>query len=161
MRVIVIGATGHVGTYLIPRLSDLGHHTIAISRGNRKPYIEHPAWREVETLNLDRHEYEADGRFGEKIAGLNPDVVIDMICFNRDSAQHLVDSLRKKVQLLITCGTIWIHGPSITVPTSEEENRRPFGEYGVNKLDMTDYLLREARQHGFPATVLHPGHIVG
>lgn len=161
MRVVVIGATGHVGTYLIPRLSDLGHHIIAISRGNRKPYIEHPAWREVETLNLDRHEYEADGRFGEKVAALSPDVVIDMICFTRDSAQHLVDSLRDKVQLLITCGTIWIHGPSISVPTSEEENRHPFGEYGVHKLQMTDYLLREARQRGFPATVLHPGHIVG
>ncbi len=161
MRVIVIGATGHVGTYLIPRLADLGHHIIAISRGNRKPYLDHPAWREVETLNLDRQEAEANSEFGQQIAALNPDVVIDMICFTRESAQGLVNALQNKVQLLITCGTIWVHGPSISVPTSEEQNRNPFGEYGVDKEDMTDYLLRIARQTGFPVTVLHPGHIVG
>ncbi|HEY3880184.1 MAG TPA: NAD-dependent epimerase/dehydratase family protein [Trebonia sp.] len=37
-RVVVIGATGHIGTYLVPRLVDRGHEVIAISRGARGPY---------------------------------------------------------------------------------------------------------------------------
>ena len=37
-RVIVIGATGHVGTYLVPALVEAGHDVVAISRGVAEPY---------------------------------------------------------------------------------------------------------------------------
>jgi len=43
----------------------------------------------------------------------------------------------------------------------EEQPRRPFGDYGIQKAAIEEYLLGEARRNGFPATVLHPGHIVG
>ncbi len=46
-------------------------------------------------------------------------------------------------------------------PATEEQPRRPFGEYGIQKAAIEAYLLDQARRHGFPATVLHPGHIVG
>jgi nucleoside-diphosphate-sugar epimerase len=32
-RVVVIGATGHVGTYLVPRLVRAGYEVVALSRG--------------------------------------------------------------------------------------------------------------------------------
>ncbi len=32
MKVIVIGGTGHIGTYLIPRLVKAGHDVICVSR---------------------------------------------------------------------------------------------------------------------------------
>ena len=35
-RIVVIGATGHIGTYLVPRLVDGGHEVIAVSRGTRR-----------------------------------------------------------------------------------------------------------------------------
>lgn len=34
MRVVIIGAAGHIGTYLIPMLVDNGYETIAITRKN-------------------------------------------------------------------------------------------------------------------------------
>ena len=43
-RVVVIGATGHIGTYLVPRLVDGGHEVIAVSRGSRGPYRDGPQW---------------------------------------------------------------------------------------------------------------------
>jgi uncharacterized protein YbjT (DUF2867 family) len=43
MRVVVIGATGPVGGYLIPRLVHAGHDVVAISRGRQPPYRPHPA----------------------------------------------------------------------------------------------------------------------
>ena len=60
-RVVVIGATGHIGTYLVPRL----------------------------------------------------EVVIDLICFTAASARQLVEALRPSRPLLVHCGTIWVHGPSM------------------------------------------------
>jgi nucleoside-diphosphate-sugar epimerase len=84
-----------------------------------------------------------------------------MICFTLSSARHLVEALHGQVQHLLHCGTIWVHGPSAAVPTSEEQPRRPFGDYGVKKAEIEAYLLGEARLGRVPATVLHPGHIVG
>src|SRR6185437_3187198 len=46
-RVVVIGATGHIGTYLVPRLVDRGHEVIAVSRGTRGPYQAAPQWDAV------------------------------------------------------------------------------------------------------------------
>jgi nucleoside-diphosphate-sugar epimerase len=35
-RVVVIGATGHIGSYLVPRLVRAGHQVTALSRGTRE-----------------------------------------------------------------------------------------------------------------------------
>lgn len=161
MRTVVIGATGHIGTYLIPRLVALGHEVIAVSRGKTEPYHHKAAWNFVESVNLDRENEEQRGTFGEKIAVLEPDIVIDLICFQKESARHLAEALRGKIQHFLHCGTLWVHGPAEVVPTVESAPKEPFGDYGIHKLEIEKYLLEQARRNGFPATVLHPGHISG
>ena len=161
MRVIVIGATGHVGTYLVPLLVEAGHEVTAVSRGSREPYAPHAAWRQVRTVAIDRTAADQDGSFGRKIAALDPDVVIDMICFTPRSLGLLVEALRGRVGHLLVTGSIWIHGPSTRVPLREEDALDPFGEYGINKLAMARLLEAETRRGGLAATTIHPGHIVG
>src|SRR5580693_10198577 len=80
-RVVVIGATGHIGTYLVPRLVDGGHEVVAVSRGTRGPYRDSPQWDAVTTITADRDAHDAAGVFGARMAELRPDVVIDLICF--------------------------------------------------------------------------------
>ncbi len=160
-RVVVIGGTGHIGSYLVPRLVELEFEVVSVSRQQREPYHTHGAWRRVQQVVIDRAEAEAAGEFGAQIAALKPDIVIDLICFAPESNRSLVEALRGKIQHFLHCGTIWVHGHSKEVPTSEAAPRNPFGEYGLNKAVIEQDLLREAWQHGFPATVLHPGHIVG
>jgi nucleoside-diphosphate-sugar epimerase len=111
-RVVVIGATGHIGSYLVPRLVRGGHEVIAISRGTRGPYHPSPQWDSVTTLTADRDAEDAAATFGARIAALGPDVVIDLICFTAASAGQLVDALRPSRPLLLHCGTIWVHGPA-------------------------------------------------
>lgn len=161
MRVVIIGGSGHVGTYLVPRLVQAGHEVVEVSRGQRAPYHPHAAWQSVRRVALDRDAEAASGTFGQHIRELQPDVVIDMICFTLESARHLAQALGGQIQHFLHCGTIWVHGPSMQVPTTEEQPRRPFGEYGIQKAAIEAYLLGVARREGFPATVLHPGHIVG
>jgi nucleoside-diphosphate-sugar epimerase len=112
-------------------------------------------------LVLDRAAAEAEGSFGGRIAALEADVVIDMICFTLESAQHLVEALRGRVQHFIHCGTVWVYGHNTAVPATEDQPLNPFGEYGTHKAAIETYLLGEARRSGFPATVFRPGHIVG
>lgn len=161
MRVVVIGGSGHIGTYLIPRLVEKGYEVINITRGQSQPYLPHSAWKAVQHISADRESEDQAGTFGQRIRDLKPDIVIDLICFTEASARQLVGALKGQVQHFLHCGTIWIYGHSTQVPATEDQPRRPFGDYGVQKAAIEAYLLGEARSNGFPATLLHPGHIVG
>jgi len=160
-RVVVIGATGHIGTYLVPRLVRAGHDVVAISRGSREPYVPAAEWRRVERVVADRDAEDAAGTFGGRIAALEPDAVVDLVCFTPESAQQLVDALRPTRPLLLHCGTIWVHGRVASVPVTEDDPRTPYGEYGVHKARIEALLHRETRSGGVPSVVLHPGHITG
>jgi nucleoside-diphosphate-sugar epimerase len=160
-RVVVIGATGHIGSYLVPRLVRGGHEVIALSRGAREPYQPSPQWRQVTGVTVDRDAEDAAGTFGGRVAALRPDVVIDLICFTASSAAQLVQALRPARPLLVHCGTIWVHGPARRVPVTEDEPRTGYGEYGTGKVEIEALLHRETLAGGVPCVVLHPGHISG
>jgi nucleoside-diphosphate-sugar epimerase len=160
MRTVVIGATGHIGTWLVPRLVNEGHEVVAVSRGARRPYRDSPEWQSVEHVILDRTAAERDGSFGLAIAALRGDAVVDLICFDLDSATQLVDALRDRIEMFVHCGTLWVHGVPRVRPYDESAKREPFGDYGIRKARIESFLL-EAAAEGFPASVLHPGHITG
>jgi nucleoside-diphosphate-sugar epimerase len=161
MRAVIIGGTGHIGTYLTPRLVEAGLEVVNVSRSERQPYRPHAAWREVRQVVLDRAAEEKTAAFGERIAELDPDIVIDLTCYLLESAQLLMESLRGRISHFLHCGTIWVHGAPMESPTTEEQPREPLEEYGCRKAAIEAYLLNEARRNGFPATVVHPGHLVG
>ena len=48
------------------------------------------------------------------------------------------------MQHFLHTGTIWVHGPSVAVPTTETQPRRPFGEYGIQKAAIEAYLHRRS-----------------
>ena len=157
MRVVVIGGTGHIGTYLVPSLVKAGHDVLVISRGARRPYRDDPAWQGVEMVACDHEAAERDGQFGSVVAGLRPDAVIDLTCFTRDQARQLVEALDG--QHVVQTGSIWSYGASTIVPTTEDAPKHPYGEYGVDKLAVEQYLTGE--QTRVRASVVHPGHICG
>jgi nucleoside-diphosphate-sugar epimerase len=161
MRIVIIGGTGHIGTFLVPRLVDAGHEVIVASRGMRAPYLPHPAWNTVTRIAIDRAAEDAAGTFGARIAAIGADAVVDLICFTPASAQQLVDALEPQGTLLLHCGTIWVHGRSTTVPTTEDLPRHPFGDYGIQKAEIEALLADSTRRGAARAVVLHPGHMVG
>lgn len=162
MRVAVIGATGHVGGYLVPRLVRAGHEVVALSRGTQRPYREDEAWDDVDRRVVDREAADADGSFGGFVADLAADAVIDMICFTPASARSLVDALRGRVGHLVTCSSIWAMGRLRETPGREDDPSEPWGDYGVGKAAVERVLAEEsAREGGLRTTVLRPGHISG
>ncbi|QOD42685.1 NAD-dependent epimerase/dehydratase family protein [Clavibacter zhangzhiyongii] len=161
MRVVVIGATGHIGTFLVPRLVESGHDVVAVSRGTREPYRTSPLWDRVERVRVDRDAEDAAGTFADRIADLAPEVVVDLVCFTPESARHLVEGLRGRVRHLVHIGSIWTHGLSTSLPLREDDPKEPFGDYGVRKAEIERYLIAESRGGGVPSTVVHPGHISG
>lgn len=162
MRIVVIGGSGHIGTFLIPRLVRAGHEVINISRGSRAAYVDYDEWRDVRSVAADREQEDRDGVFAGRVAELHADVVVDLICFTVDSASALLDALRGNSGHLLHCGSIWRYGPSEKLPITEAEGGTPpIGEYGINKHRIAELLKQETAGGGLRTTSLHPGHIVG
>ena len=160
-RIVVIGGSGHVGTYLLPLLVARGHEVVNVSRGKRAPYRDHAAWNAVEQVTVDRKAEEAQGKFGARISGLNGDIVVDMITFELGGAQQLVEALRGKIEHYLFCSSIWVYGHAARVPSVESDPMNAIDAYGINKAKVERWLLQQARRDGFPATCFRPGHIVG
>jgi nucleoside-diphosphate-sugar epimerase len=167
MRVVVIGGTGHVGTFLVPRLVEAGHDVTVASRGKRQPYVPHRAWNEVKPIEIDRDAEDRAGTFGARIAALEADAVVDLICFTPESAHQLVDALKPSQTLLLHCGTMWVHGRRPGAESgrreavTEDMPRHPFGDYGIKKAAIEQLLLDATHRGDARATMLHPGHLVG
>jgi Nucleoside-diphosphate-sugar epimerases len=158
-RVVVIGATGHIGTYLVPRLVRGGHEVIAMSRGTRDPYHASPQWESVTRVTVDRDAEDEAGTFGARVAELRPDVVIDLICSPpplRASSRRL----RPSRPLLIHCGTIWVHGPRCGCRSPRTSRGRPTASTAPARRPSRPCCTRDAgrgRARGRAA----PGHISG
>ena len=154
MNVAVIGGSGHIGSYLTPALVEAGFDTICVSRSQRRPYVDHAAWSQVRHETLDR----AQPDFDQRIAEICADAVIDLTCYTPEAAVSLVQALQGNATRLLHCGTIWIHGVPTEVPVREEQSRNTFGDYGLRKAAIEEYLMG---QTDVPVTILHPGHLVG
>src|SRR5438034_1056214 len=96
-RIVLIGGSGHVGSYLVPALVERGHELVNVSRGRAVPYRPHVAWKAVEHIHVDRTAEESKGTFGSRISGIGADIVIDMISFELEGTQQLVEALRGKI----------------------------------------------------------------
>jgi nucleoside-diphosphate-sugar epimerase len=160
-RIVIIGGSGHVGSYLVPALVEREHEVVNVSRGTASPYRPHPAWKAVERVVVDRKAEEAEGKFGSRIAGLNADIVIDMISFELERTQQLVEALRGRIEHYLFCSSIWVYGHATSVPSTETDPTNAIDTYGINKAKIEDWLLQQARRDSFPATCFRPGHIVG
>jgi len=161
MRIVVVGGTGHVGSFLVPRLVRSGHEVVSLSRGSREPYVVDPAWQQVTRVVADRDAEDAAGTFAGRLRDLDPDVVVDLVCFTVESATQLVEGLRGHVDHMVHCGSIWMHGPSDRLPITEEDGTPPVGEYGTAKAAIARLLTEETAAGGLVTTSLHPGHISG
>ncbi|MBP2628350.1 MAG: NAD-dependent epimerase/dehydratase [Firmicutes bacterium] len=159
MRVLVTGAGGFVGGYLVSALADRGHHIVAggIQDSNCK------LAREIETLNFDITDYQ---RLTKIIGKIKPDAIIHL------AAQSMVQRAWEEPGSTIavnTIGTINLikavteHVPGakiINIGTSEEYgltggNSEPLEEhydclpqnpYAVSKLAAGQIALQLAKK---------------
>jgi nucleoside-diphosphate-sugar epimerase len=160
-RIVIIGGSGHIGSYLAPSLVERGYEVVNVSRGAAKPYRPHYAWSQIEHVAIDRSTEEKIGQFGAKIAGLHPDIVVDLISFDLNSTKHLVEALKGRIEHYLFCSSIWVYGRLFAVPSTEADHPNPIDAYGIGKTESERWLMRQARLMGFPATCFRPGHIVG
>jgi nucleoside-diphosphate-sugar epimerase len=161
VKVLVIGGTGHTGGYLVRDLVAAGHEVVTVSRGRTSPYLEGPFWNAVRRVTLDRREGEQDGRLGELLVEVEPEAVVDITCYEPESAEQLVALLAGKIGHVVHVGTAWVHGEADEIPTPETWRGRPLNDYARKKLAIQDFYLQAFEQAGFPVTIVNPTQITG
>lgn len=160
MKVVVTGACGHIGSYLVPMLVKYGFEVVSVTRGLSKPYVNDISFEKVQKVYLDR-ENEPD--FANKIAELNPDIVVDLINFHIEDTVKIVEALKNtEMSHYLFCSSIWAHGRVESLPANPNSiTKQPLDDYGINKFKSEMYLKEQFRKTGFPATVIMPGQISG
>jgi len=87
MKIAVVGATGFVGSHLVPHLVTAGHRVIAVSRGGRRL----DGWREaVETRAAD----VTDTGLDEALAGA--DAVVHLVAIPRESGGRTFEAVNAR-----------------------------------------------------------------
>ena len=157
MKIIAIGASGHVGSYLVKELVKEGHEVVAVMRGSRVPYgYKQSIWDKVKVVNISRQDlYESD--FIEKE---NADVICDLIAFDLDGVQTIVSKIKNNA-FYVQIGSIWMYENKEYLPVDELHPKNAVQNYGKQKGLIEEFLLNKVKSGELRATVVHPGHVSG
>ena len=165
MNIVLTGASGFIGSYLVKELLDHGHHLITISR--KKDYTI-PGTQTITGDITDPTSLESafDGSIDAVIhnAAFANDYGKDprYYSFNVIGTKHIADLCQKySIPHLLYTSTAGIYGfPNNTIPIKEEDGptSKPFNMYGKTKIE-SERLL--GTYTGFKQTIFRPPMVFG
>ncbi len=166
-KALVFGGSGHCGSYLVPRLVDMGYEVHAVSRGTRDPYtIDMPQWKNVTFHVLDRRNTDDKYAAGNLALEIRPDVICDLISYTKEEIEGLMEPVLEDEALcknlhVVQVGTVWVYEMKYYVPVTEDHPRTTKDAYGVGKAAIEEYLHGLAKAGKIKTSVVFPGHISG
>jgi nucleoside-diphosphate-sugar epimerase len=183
MKILVTGAAGFIGGYLVEELLNAGHHVVGLDNFSKygplhQQSLQHPAYRFVEgdakeAGLLDELMRDADQVVAgaARIGGISyfHEFSYDLLAenerltaavFDAAIAAHSCGALKKinviSSSMVYENATVW--------PTPEGEQRRcapPHSTYGFQKLATEYYAQGAWEQHRLPYTICRPFNCVG
>ena len=154
-KVLVIGARGRIGSFLVNRLVTAGWEVTALSRSERKPYAyKKEVWDSVRSVFMPR-ERLAETDFIEQ-EGF--DAVCDLMCFTPEECEKMVAKL-KRDEFYLQLGSLWTYENKQYLPVDEEHPKNSTEKYGRDKGLVENYVLSLCESGRLAGAVVHPGHI--
>ncbi|RMG41519.1 MAG: NAD-dependent epimerase/dehydratase family protein, partial [Candidatus Dadabacteria bacterium] len=169
-QILVTGATGYTGSYLVKKLVALGANVRALARPSSdrsklkslpvKWYIGQVYDREVlkEAMNGVEYVFHVAAAFREaKISDQQYELV------HVDSTKHIAElaTSEPRFKRLIHTSTMGVHGHIKNPPGSEVSPYAPGDEYQRTKLKAELWLHDYAKANKLPYTVIRPTAIFG
>ena len=149
---MVVGGTGHVGQFMVPKLVDAGLEVIVVGSG-KTPLPENKQWSHVKYLKYNVNE--ADER--STLAEVAPEVVVDM----PGSAWRIYENMKSVSKHIIACGSLWMYGDPKVVPTPEQtQNDCVFEDYQKRYTEILQ-LIDSGQKDGVAFTAIMPPNICG
>lgn len=153
MKIFIIGGTGHVGSYMVPKLVAEGHEVYLGTRGNTK-VRGYSSTEGVQFVTVDSTSRESLA----ELLPYNFDVVIDM----PGSAYNAWCVFSDSVKHIIACGSVWMYGNPAVVPTPEVgQSECPFLGY-ARRFESIKKMCAESGKDGKALfTAIMPPNICG
>jgi nucleoside-diphosphate-sugar epimerase len=160
VKVLVTGGNRYIGLDLVFELARRGHD-VTVVNSHVAPLPEG-----ARRIHADRR---IPGEFEKALAPLRDefDAVFDNTAFVPADLVPMIELFRGRVAHYVFTSSQAVYRRSFVQPLRESFRRHaaddidPRKAYGVGKVQCEDLLLREWREHGFPATCLRVGHTLG
>ena len=148
MKILVIGGTGHVGSFLVPMLVKSGHDVYVGTRG-RKPIKIQKNFDGVSFVTLDSSN-EAELADLKKY---NFDVVVDF----PGTAYKVWQVLKNDISHLVACGSLWMFGYPKVIPTPEiQQNEVLFTGYNRRGKEIQEMKKESGKSKAVFSAVMPP-----
>jgi nucleoside-diphosphate-sugar epimerase len=181
MKILVTGAAGFIGEYLVRELCTAGHEVVGLddfSKYGERPCFRHPRYelrrgdaRDVELLRELLHGCDQFVAGAAKVGGiayfhrfaydlLAENFRITAAAFDAAIEAHRQGALRK----ITVLSSSMVYENTTVFPTPEGEERRcppPSSTYGFSKLGAEMFARAARDQHGLPFTIVRPFNCVG
>lgn len=153
MKILIIGGTGLISTSITRELLARGDEVTLVNRGQTAPRFA----GEVHVIQSDRNNHAAFARQMQDAGRF--DVVIDMVCYTPEQAEHAIRTFAGQTAQFIFCSTVDVYSkPPQRFPVTENESRQAGSDYGRNKVICEDLFFAAGERGDFAATVLRPAH---
>lgn len=173
MRILVTGATGFIGSRLVPKLVELGHEVTTLQRYVTGRYV----LGETKALIADLQDTkgivsaveEADPEVCMHLAAISPVAYSynhpqEVTKTNYIGSLTLAEACRSRTsdfKQFITAGTSEEYGNQLNFPIREDAVLHPNSPYAVSKAAFTMYLEYMRDAYEFPMTICRPFNTYG
>lgn len=156
MKILIIGGTGHVGSYLTQKLVANGHDVYVGTRGNTKQRAEE-FFEGAKLVSCDAKSVESL----QSLKEYGFDTIVDF----PGTAYNVWKVMEGEVSHIIACGSLWMFGYPHVVPTPEIAQERCFNKgYAVRFEEMQEMLKASGTKKAvftgiMPPNICGPGKI--
>ncbi len=158
MKVLILGGTGVISREIVGQLLARGDEVTLFNRGNSNLKFK----GEVDQIVGDRNDRQ---NFEATMKQTTFDVVIDMICFNRQDAESTLRAFAGRTgQIIVTSSVAAYKRPYASVPTVEAAEKLwddPQFGYAYHKAQMELYLRQAISEEKLPVTIIRPSLTYG
>lgn len=149
MKILVIGGTGHIGSFLVPKLVAEGHDVYVGTRGKTKPREQH-LFEGARFIVCDSGNEESLQLLKE----YQFDTVVDF----PGTAYKVWEALKESLSHLVVCGSLWMYGYPHIVPTPEGacQEEGPFDGYNVRYGQIKQMLEASKTQKAAVTSIMLP-----
>lgn len=152
-KILVMGGSTFVGSYLAKHLIKIGHEVDILTRGIKK--IDYSGYKNhicVDRINRNEMQKSLNGRIYE--------YVFDISAYTREDVKILLESIDKgSLKKYIFCSSGAVYEPTEEL-IKEDFNRGEnvnWGKYGLDKKEAEDYII----DSNIPYTIFRPTYIYG